>query len=274
MSEDLFAGLEEPNHTQTPNAFYDDLLKKIETVTELKVTLAIIRQTFGWHKKEDELSLSQLEALTGLSRQGVCDGLKIGLERGSIVRRKSGQSFVYSLKLVSNTDQSTTLTSQQRGLEVVSNVDRQLVSNADTQKKAPKEKKESSKSHSAKAAKVSPDSPSSHPAVQAVRAALGRYPQKVTHGRIIEAVGDEPDADFMLRCATAYASKGKYTGDLTVWLFDWYVNRRIPSDVNGKGKSPPGDDGWRPSTPTVEAIMASESVSRERAEEILRNLQC
>jgi phage replication O-like protein O len=143
MTEDLFTGLEEPNHTQTPNTFFDELLKQIETVTELKVTLAIIRQTFGWHKAEDELSLSQLEALTGLSRQGVCDGLKFGLERGSIVRRKSGQSYKYCLKLVSAVDQSATLTSQQRGLEVVSNVDRQLVSNADTQKKAPKEKKES-----------------------------------------------------------------------------------------------------------------------------------
>jgi hypothetical protein len=134
-------------------------------------------------------------------------------------------------------------------------------------KKEPRKK--GSKSHSAKAAKVPSDSPSLHPAVQAVRAALGRYPQKVTHRRIIEAVGDNPDVDFMLECATAFASKGKYTGDLTVWLFDWYVNRRIPA--NGKGKSPPGD-GFVRAELTPEIIMASEGVNREEAMKILARL--
>jgi phage replication O-like protein O len=94
-----YKGVEQPNHTQTPNSFYDELLPQITSLCELKVTLAIIRKTFGWRKHEDQLSVSQLETLTGLSRKGVQDGLTLALKRGSIVRREQGQKFFYSLKL-------------------------------------------------------------------------------------------------------------------------------------------------------------------------------
>lgn len=86
-----------PNHTQTPNAFFDETLAGIDTLAEAKVTLAIIRQTFGWHKEQDVLSISQLEAMTGLSRKSVIAGVRAAIRRGTIGRRKSGQSFSYTL---------------------------------------------------------------------------------------------------------------------------------------------------------------------------------
>lgn len=103
-ADPAFDGLEPPNHTQIPNTLLDDLMQFMEC-SELKVTLAICRQTFGWHKKEDELSLSQLKAMTGLSRQSVITGIEDGMRRGVIKRRPRGQGYVYRIQLVQSLDQ-------------------------------------------------------------------------------------------------------------------------------------------------------------------------
>ncbi len=91
-----------PNYTQTPNVFYDEIMPYISSTAELKVTLAVVRQTFGYHKREDQLSLSRLEALTGLSRKSVAEGVKLALERGYVGRRKQGDTYVYGLRVASS----------------------------------------------------------------------------------------------------------------------------------------------------------------------------
>jgi phage replication O-like protein O len=110
--------------TKLPNAFFTLAAKMREA--ELRVTLAIARETFGWHRSEVELSLSDLMRLTGLTRQGVSNGLTEGLKRETIRRIAKGQGFEYSIciaQLVNEVDQSTVLTSQPSGLEVVNEVD-------------------------------------------------------------------------------------------------------------------------------------------------------
>lgn len=77
-------GLEPPNYTQLPNAILDTMHDMGEA--ELRVTLAIARQTFGWHKQKDELSITQLMKLTGLSNTAVIEGVKKGMKRGVIKR--------------------------------------------------------------------------------------------------------------------------------------------------------------------------------------------
>lgn len=96
-----------PNYTQAPNAFFDLLVIEIDKLAELKVTLAIIRATFGWHKDEDELSFTQLEERTGLSRQSVNDGITSALDRGYVKRRKQGRSFLYRLEVKNLDSQGT-----------------------------------------------------------------------------------------------------------------------------------------------------------------------
>ena len=88
-----------PNYTQCPNVFYDEIMPEIETMAELKVTLAIIRQTFGWQKKEDQISFGQLEELTGMHRETVSEGIQAALKRGYVGRRKQGKSYVYGLRV-------------------------------------------------------------------------------------------------------------------------------------------------------------------------------
>lgn len=132
-----------PNYTQVPNTLIDDLMPKMKEA-ELKVTMAIARETFGWHRDEKLLSLTRLQALTGLSRQGVVNGIEDGLRRRVIERRAAGDSFTYRL-LVNEVDQPS-----QRSRPVpVNQVDRQLVNEVDTAKKTAKkeEKKQGKKNH-------------------------------------------------------------------------------------------------------------------------------
>ena len=119
------SGFEAPNHTQAPNAFFDKILPEIDTVTELKVTLCVMRQTLGWHKEEDVLSLSRIQALTGLRREGVVDGLRRAMRRGTVTRREAGNTFAYRLKVVGKPDQSAERGGRQTGPETVGKPDPQ-----------------------------------------------------------------------------------------------------------------------------------------------------
>jgi hypothetical protein len=94
MSEQSFP---EPNYTQAPNLFFDRLLAEIDSLSELKVTLIIIRNTCGWRRTEHELSVTEIEKLTGLSRRATFDGIEKALARGYVYRKQRGQSFVYGL---------------------------------------------------------------------------------------------------------------------------------------------------------------------------------
>lgn len=134
-------GYERPNHTQTPNTFFDESLKNIKSMPELKVVLAIIRKTLGWQKTRDKISMSQIRELTGMGQQSVQRGIDLALKDGLIDREESGQQFFYSLKLVTPCDQSHHVTSHTTGLEPVTRRDRKPVTPCDTQKKG-KEKKE------------------------------------------------------------------------------------------------------------------------------------
>ena len=78
-----------PNYTQTPNDFFDDLLKTLKE-GELRVILIIIRQTFGWKKKADRISLSQLAEKTGMERKSVCRSLNSLIEKGLVKKHKFG----------------------------------------------------------------------------------------------------------------------------------------------------------------------------------------
>ena len=133
MSDPKTGGVPSPNYTQIPNLLFDEILPHMKSLSELKVILAVARKTFGFHKRADLLSLTQIEELTGLSRQGVLDGVKAGLERGILQRKPRGGSFIYGLKIsektaeevVNNLDQSKVLTSQQFRPELVNNLDQQ-----------------------------------------------------------------------------------------------------------------------------------------------------
>lgn len=73
-----------PNYTQTPNDFFAMLPDMTEA--ELRVTLVMIRQTFGFHRDGFKMGVTKLADAAGLSRQGALDGAKAAEERGTFRR--------------------------------------------------------------------------------------------------------------------------------------------------------------------------------------------
>jgi len=56
-----------PNYTQTPNRFIDEYMNQVSPAAT-KIYLTICRKTIGWHKDTEDISLSQIMKLTGLSK--------------------------------------------------------------------------------------------------------------------------------------------------------------------------------------------------------------
>lgn len=106
-----------PNYSRVPNCVLEIIGEMSEA--ELKVTLVIIRNTFGWQRDLVPMSIKDLQEGTGLSRQSVMNGINAGMERGTISRRSKGRSFLYGL-CVKNLDTSE---SQNENLRV-QNLDR------------------------------------------------------------------------------------------------------------------------------------------------------
>lgn len=96
--------IDKPNYTQLPNAILDSIDSFGDA--ELRVVLAVCRKTFGWHKSRDRISLSQLEGMTGMTRQGVINGINAAIGRGILTRYALGFSFEYEL-VVNGVDQAS-----------------------------------------------------------------------------------------------------------------------------------------------------------------------
>lgn len=69
---------------QIANKIIDSLVNSDLTLYEFKVIFAVIRKTYGWKKKEDSISLSQLSIMTGISKANVSHTLK-GLKNKNII---------------------------------------------------------------------------------------------------------------------------------------------------------------------------------------------
>lgn len=78
------SGFESPNYTQTPNDFFDMVPTMEET--EVRVTLVMIRKTFGFHRDGFKMGVAKLATAAGLSRQGALDGAEAAEKRGTFRR--------------------------------------------------------------------------------------------------------------------------------------------------------------------------------------------
>lgn len=91
-----------PNTTQTPDGLFAAMPDMKEA--ELRVTLHLVRQTFGWRREWSDPKHSTMPAIagaTGLSPEGVRRGLRAGLQRGTIERAeaKETRSFSYRIRV-------------------------------------------------------------------------------------------------------------------------------------------------------------------------------
>lgn len=105
-------GLMPPNYTAIPNELFD-MIPNMSNA-ELRVMLIALRKTIGYHKVHECISLTQFEKGTGLSRQGVLDGINAAIERGILKEIPArGKRGVKRYAPVYKDDQSTKLTSDQ-----------------------------------------------------------------------------------------------------------------------------------------------------------------
>lgn len=91
------SAIPEPNYTQVPNLILDRMDRLSDA--ELRVLLVMCRQTFGYHRKRHIMSTSFLAKGSGMSEQGVLNGVKRMLERGVVEREPCNGSFSYSITL-------------------------------------------------------------------------------------------------------------------------------------------------------------------------------
>lgn len=102
------------NTTPIPNVVLDNYLPTLKGV-ELKLLLIIIRQTLGWQKDHDWLTVGQLVKRTGASRRRISEAIKSLLEKRLInlydvngklldcpAARKGNGMIFYSCALVNN----------------------------------------------------------------------------------------------------------------------------------------------------------------------------
>lgn len=98
-----------PNYTQVPNDLFD--MAKDMSESELRTTLALIRQTFGFHRLGVKMSIPELSEATGLSDQGVRNGTTAAESRGTFKRSNPGNQGKAEWELC--VEPSTELTPQQ-----------------------------------------------------------------------------------------------------------------------------------------------------------------
>ena len=92
MSAKQARGLAAPNYTQVPNQIFA-LMSSISNA-ELRITLALIRLTLGWHRQRTaRLSIPELAEAAGISPTSAKTGLQEAMRRGTVRRHKARDEF-------------------------------------------------------------------------------------------------------------------------------------------------------------------------------------
>jgi len=76
----------ENGYTAIANEIIEKLAKLNLTSSQWQVLMFILRKTYGWHKKEDNISLTQIEEGTNLSRPTVCFAIKELVKQALLVK--------------------------------------------------------------------------------------------------------------------------------------------------------------------------------------------
>lgn len=87
----------ENGFTMIANELLEALMNQKIHGREFRVLLVIMRKTYGFGKKEDQISLSQFTELTGLERKYICDVLNSLENKKMIVRDNRVSPTRYSL---------------------------------------------------------------------------------------------------------------------------------------------------------------------------------
>lgn len=99
-----------PNFTQVPNEFLDSAADF--TPAQFMILMVICRQTYGWHKDSDRISISQFMSKSGLSNRGVLNALNYLQLNGYIVKTKTSKGNVWAVNSVHRTSEVSSHTKE------------------------------------------------------------------------------------------------------------------------------------------------------------------
>ncbi len=66
------------------NGYFEALMAANLTRAGYKIVLAVIHKTWGWQKDSETISLTEFTKLTGLSRRGVIDTIRLVEAQGVV----------------------------------------------------------------------------------------------------------------------------------------------------------------------------------------------
>lgn len=104
----------ENGYTKLANELLDALIGAGLTARQWAVAMAIIRKTYGFNKKADEIGLSQLAAMTGIDKAHLSRTVR-ELEAAKVIRREAG-THGHSLSINKKHKQWELPKEQQKGL--------------------------------------------------------------------------------------------------------------------------------------------------------------
>lgn len=85
----------ENGHTDIANEIMENFARLHLSGNEWQILVTVLRKTYGWHKKEDEISLSQFQEATTLSRPAVCKALKALVAKCVLVAKQQPGTNIY-----------------------------------------------------------------------------------------------------------------------------------------------------------------------------------
>ncbi len=88
----------EPEWTQVPNKFFE-MIPEMES-SEVRVTLIMIRETYGYHRESFKMGLGKLADAAGLSRNAAKDGAEAAEIRGTFKRSNPDEQTEAEWELV------------------------------------------------------------------------------------------------------------------------------------------------------------------------------
>lgn len=98
-------------YTRTPNWFYDAL--PTLSGAEVKLLSAVMRQTFGWHRAEAELTIEALQQLSGINSRTTINRAVMSLaEHGYLLVRAVGKRRFYQVPEAAQTPEPVVLVPQ------------------------------------------------------------------------------------------------------------------------------------------------------------------
>lgn len=87
----------ENGYTAIANELFERIVKTPLLGSEFQVVLFVIRKTYGFHKKHDQISLTQFEKGTGVSRPTIIKAIKNLVQMNMLVKTPLPAKTVFSV---------------------------------------------------------------------------------------------------------------------------------------------------------------------------------